>query len=1373
MKRLYLLLVGATFMLSPIFSYGQDPCTPHLQVSNGYENGLFMEAGGQNLADDFQISTNTTNFSASQMVLNVMSQGGLNSVDVIFYEDNNGAPGAVYDDGMAGLVPTSQDIIGDAFGFDVHEVVLDFPAAVEFPGTGSSVVTYWVQLIAYPTNAASQVAWESRTTGVIGNYYFFDNENTSGWTQGDGDLVYSMSGECTYVEGCLTPSDFIASDVTTSSAVISWTQEGGASEWVVEYGPAGFTQGDGTEGTFGSPEITISNLESMTSYDVYVKAVCDIDDESLWAGPFTFSTTDTYCTTPVSNIEPITHVVFAGIDNTTSANAGDVNANEYYLDQQALVEKGETYPITLEGNSDGPYTNNFTVFIDWNQDGEFNNTDERYEIGTITGSTGTDGQQAIGNIEVPGSAATGTTRMRVHKKYNGYPTGVCASVTFGQTHDYTVAVEAAGGCTPHLQVSNGFENGSFMQAGGQLVANDFNVSENTTMFTADNLTANLMSMGGIASVDLYFFSDDNGAPGADYDAPIMGLVPTSQAIIGEAFGFDVHEVVMDFTAVDFPGTGTEAVTYWVQIVATPTVDETQVAWETTTVGIIGNRMYFDNDNTTEWTEGTADGVFSISGECTFNEGCFDPTDILVSNITSSSADLAWVQDGMVDHWIVEYGDAGFVVGEGTTITTYTPSATIPGLESMMDYDAYIKAVCDDEGNETAWIGPTTFTTQDIYCEISFNGDIEPITNVEFAGIENASSAVVNGSPGQEFFLDMIATVDRGETYPIALEGNTNGPYANSFTVFIDWNQDGVFNNDEERYEIGLIDESDGEDGQQAIGDIEVPGTAHLGKTRMRVIKMYSFGEEYPDDACADVTFGQTEDYSVMVEQGDFAGVDCTPHSQVSNGYENGLFMEAGGQNLADDFQVSSNTTLFEANQMTLNALSQGGIASFDVIFYADDNGQPGEVYGTGFAGLAPTSQNIIGSAFGYDVHKVVLDFPTDVEFLGTGTSEVTYWIQLIATPTAAGTQVAWESTTVGVIGNFYNWSPADTPGWNVGDGDLVFSISGQCTGIEGCFGPTNLTASNITTSSADISWTQDDDAGDWVVEYGLEGFTQGEGTEINTTSPETPIDDLESATFYDVYVKAVCGEGDESAWIGPLTFMTLDFYCSVVVSNSVEPITYVQFAGITNSSSADPSSPGHEFFLDHVAEVTTGESYDIAVEGYTGGNFTTIVTVFIDWDQDGEFNNTDERFEIGEITNSTGQDGQQATATINVPSGISLGTTRMRVMKQYFEAVANACGPISWGQAEDYTVEVGPESVVDFDKYAFAYGPNPTAQTINLSSDVLIESVSFYNVLGQKVMTEKINSTSPSLNIATLQNGAYFMEVTISGERKTFKIIKQ
>ena len=426
---------------------------------------------------------------------------------------------------------------------------------------------------------------------------------------------------------------------------------------------------------------------------------------------------------------------------------------------------------------------------------------------------------------------------------------------------------AQSSCTPHMQISNGVENGSFIQASGaQFVANDFTLSQNYASFDLNSITLNLLHQGGIDSISVTIFNDDNAMIGSEV-ATIPGIVPTSQDSVNNGFGYTLSEVVLDFTAVPLPGDAT----YWVQAVAYPTDESSNVAWETTTVGQIGYPLMFDNEGS-GWMMGDADGVFSVSGDCSLIEGCLQPENIVVTEITSTTADVHWTEIGTPESWTVEYGPEGFTPGNGTVINDNdgTPMASLSDLEVLTSYDVYVTSNCG-EGSTSATVGPVTFSTIDFYCQTPVAFSIEPITLVEFAGISNTTTADPGAAPANEYFFDMTAMVEQGATYPITVEGNTAGNFQTSITLFIDLDQNGEFDMNTERFEVGLIENSTGEDGTQATADITIPEDALLGITRMRVLKMYDPDGVYSESACNAIGYGQTEDYSIQIDEN--TGVD--------------------------------------------------------------------------------------------------------------------------------------------------------------------------------------------------------------------------------------------------------------------------------------------------------------------------------------------------------------------------------------------------------------------------------------------------------------------------------------------------------------------
>ena len=67
---------------------------------------------------------------------------------------------------------------------------------------------------------------------------------------------------------------------TNSSIELGWTENGSATSWVIEYGPAGFTLGSGTTETATTNPYTISNLTASTQYDFYIKSDCGAGEYS-------------------------------------------------------------------------------------------------------------------------------------------------------------------------------------------------------------------------------------------------------------------------------------------------------------------------------------------------------------------------------------------------------------------------------------------------------------------------------------------------------------------------------------------------------------------------------------------------------------------------------------------------------------------------------------------------------------------------------------------------------------------------------------------------------------------------------------------------------------------------------------------------------------------------------------------------------------------------------------------------------------------------------------------------------------------------------------------------------------------------------------
>ncbi|GLB52808.1 hypothetical protein NBRC110019_18480 [Neptunitalea chrysea] len=229
---------------------------------------------------------------------------------------------------------------------------------------------------------------------------------------------------------------------------------------------------------------------------------------------------------------------------------------------------------------------------------------------------------------------------------------------------------------------------------------------------------------------------------------------------------------------------------------------------------------------------------------------------------------------------------------------------------------------------------------------------------------------------------------------------------------------------------------------------------------------------------------------------------------------------------------------------------------------------------------------------------------------------------------------------------------------------------------------------------------------------------------------------------------------------GQITFT----YASAAASSYCTPsfdharaITNVTFASINNNSSSGWNIDEYESFCDE-ASVTSGQSYSISVTSGANENSNYYVTVYIDWDQDSSFEES-ERYNIGHVWYSGTVNG-----TISVPSSASSGTTYMRVILKEDSYIGNACGNYhnKDGQTEDYIVNISSLPCT-----------TPTAQPTNLSlntSDSTVDgSFTASSSADSYLVMYSTSSMAPTLQNTTTYNegGTYNGYTVVSNDNDT------
>ena len=183
----------------------------------------------------------------------------------------------------------------------------------------------------------------------------------------------------------------------------------------------------------------------------------------------------------------------------------------------------------------------------------------------------------------------------------------------------------------------------------------------------------------------------------------------------------------------------------------------------------------------------------------------------------------------------------------------------------------ISAQSTDASGESIW-GNGSFrltsgsSSVNQYCAVEMMDTVEPITYVNFAGIDNLSP--VDSTAAHESFTTQHGTVMQGRSYLMRLQGKATWSFnANTYTVFVDWNQNGLLDEDNEIYWAGSLLGSTGTDGMEVSYQLPVPSNAKPGRTRMRILKVYSpssFAMFWPTGSCGNYHSGQAEDYALEV-----------------------------------------------------------------------------------------------------------------------------------------------------------------------------------------------------------------------------------------------------------------------------------------------------------------------------------------------------------------------------------------------------------------------------------------------------------------------------------------------------------------------------
>ena len=266
--------------------------------------------------------------------------------------------------------------------------------------------------------------------------YDFQIIGTSGAIVKNADANFSVFSTLSEIPDLTTPSD--SGSGVGLSPTFSWDVISNASSYDIEIASDSEFSSIVASENSTTNSYTGATLNQSTTYYWRVKAknTCGDGDFSP-----TSSFTTQNCSVCISDGNTIyytgtTRVVFNTIDNSSNLLAG---AYSDYTGISTAVKADEVHDLTIQVNTDGDYTVNTMVWIDWNQDCDFDDENEEYDLGTALDVEDETTTLSPLSVIIPSDALLGSTTMRVSTKYASDPTS-CMTGEDAEVEDYTIEV---------------------------------------------------------------------------------------------------------------------------------------------------------------------------------------------------------------------------------------------------------------------------------------------------------------------------------------------------------------------------------------------------------------------------------------------------------------------------------------------------------------------------------------------------------------------------------------------------------------------------------------------------------------------------------------------------------------------------------------------------------------------------------------------------------------------------------------------------------------------------------------------------------------------------------------------------------------------
>lgn len=301
-----------------------------------------------------------------------------------------------------------------------------------------------------------------------------------------------------------------------------------------------------------------------------------------------------------------------------------------------------------------------------------------------------------------------------------------------------------------------------------------------------------------------------------------------------------------------------------------------------------------------------------------------------------------------------------------------------------------------------------------------------------------------------------------------------------------------------------------------------------------------------------------------------------------------------------------------------------------------------------------------------------------------------------------------------------------------------------------CDAPTSLMATDVTSNSAILSWTNGDNETLWTLDYN--------GTEINVNTNPYTLTGLTPNTTYVIKIKAVCDTNSSSAWSGNVAFTTLA---------GTPEVTYHTVIVLSNDSTMGSVNGGGTY-----AENSQAILNAIPNEGYhfvswsNGATAASIsITVTSDTILTATFAENDPGVTYYTVTLSsnnpswgavTGAGNYEAGSSVEIKAISNAGYHFVNWSDDNTDSIRTIVVNSDMNLTANFAQNVG---IDDVNTANITLYPNPASGTVTLTGIEGMATVTVVDMNGRESGKWKVESGKLTIDLTGYAQGAYFIRI--------------